>query len=148
MKKIKCILAGITAVLLLSACSVTIHTNTDKPKENEVNPPVKEEVAVPETEGKTAEQVVDVSEDVPFWGVWCYASKKESDAENFAEELSGKGLDAKVFTTSDWSNLNSETYYAVSAGTYMSEEDAKAALDSVVAKGYEDAYVKYSGELR
>ena len=59
--------------------------------------------------------------------------------------MAGSGFMAQVYITTDWSNLNSDTYYVVTAGTYDTEEDANAALDSV--RSYcADAYVKYSGD--
>lgn len=82
----------------------------------------------------------------PFYGIWCYGSKDESDAEKFAEDLINKGISATVFVTTEWSNLNSEKYYVVSASIYYTEEDAKSALVEVKAAGYSDAYVKYSGD--
>lgn len=57
------------------------------------------------------------------------------------------GYDAQVFVTTDWSNLNSEKFYVVTAGVYLSESDANAALPSVQGF-YPDAYVKYSGDYQ
>ena len=50
-----------------------------------------------------------------------------------------------VFTTTDWSNLNSEKWYVVTAGQYGTEKEANNKLDAV-QKYYPDAYVKYSGD--
>ncbi|MCR5102866.1 MAG: SPOR domain-containing protein [Eubacterium sp.] len=82
----------------------------------------------------------------PFYGIWCYGGKDENDAYSFAQELTSKGLDGKVFVTTDWSNLNSEKFYVVTAGTYTTEEEANNALSNVQNAGYGDAYVKYSGD--
>ena len=54
------------------------------------------------------------------------------------------GYPAEVYVTTDWSNLNSENWYVVTAGTYGTESAAKNAL-SHVQEYYRDAYVKYSG---
>ena len=81
-----------------------------------------------------------------FYGIWIGASKSDADAERFAENARSAGLDAKVFITTDWSNLNSEKYYVVAAGTYLTEDDAQNELSRVQGLGYADAYVKYSGE--
>ena len=81
----------------------------------------------------------------PFYGIWCYGSKDSTEAYNYADTMAGSGFMTQVYITTDWSNLNSETYYVVTAGTYDTEEDANAALDSV--RSYcADAYVKYSGD--
>ena len=85
------------------------------------------------------------SERSPFYGIWCHAAKRESNAQKEANALRKKGLDAQVFLTTDWSNLNSVPWYVVSAGTYSSKAEAKAAL-SKVQSIYSDAYVKYSGD--
>ena len=82
----------------------------------------------------------------PFYGIWCYGGKDENDANAFAQELTSKGLDGKVFVTTDWNNLNVERFYVVTAGTYSSEEEANNAISNVHNAGYGDAYVKYSGD--
>lgn len=81
----------------------------------------------------------------PFYGIWCGAAKKQSEAEKEANLLRNKGFDAEVFVTTDWSNLNKEKWYVISAGVYSNKSDAKNAL-SAVKKVYSNAYVKYSGE--
>ena len=80
----------------------------------------------------------------PFYGVWCSASKDYDEALRFAEDMNKKGLPAKVFVTTDWSNLNSEKWYVVTAGVYATEAEANEALKTVKIT-YPDAYVKYSG---
>lgn len=85
------------------------------------------------------------SGDYAFYGIWCAASKSESSAEKEAQKMRDNGFDASVVVTTDWSNLNKEKWYVVTAGKYDSKSDANAALKSV-KKIYKDAYVKYSGE--
>ena len=82
----------------------------------------------------------------PFYGVWVSATKSESEAEKMCNELISKGFDALVIKTSDWSNLNPETYYAISIGAHARKEDAEAQLSVMKRNGYESAYVKYSGD--
>ncbi|MCR5747260.1 MAG: SPOR domain-containing protein [Lachnospiraceae bacterium] len=83
-----------------------------------------------------------------FWGVWCSASTSEAEAEAYAETLRTSGFDAKVFLTTDWENLNSNPYYVVTACVCTTQEEADRLLANVQNAGYEDAYVKYSGEQR
>lgn len=59
---------------------------------------------------------------VPFYGIWCYASENEAAAENVVLEQIQKGMDAKVFVTTDWSNLNSTVWYVVTAVMYFSNK--------------------------
>ena len=80
----------------------------------------------------------------PFYGVWCEASKSYSDVGKAADDLSAQGFLAKVYATTDWSNLNTELWYVMTAGMYPTEEAALAALPHV-QKFYPDAYVKYTG---
>ena len=87
------------------------------------------------------------SEQSSFYGIWCSASKSEAEAYDYANWLSGYGFAARVFMTTDWSNLNSEPWYVISAGMYYSESDAYAALPSV-QQVVTDAYVKYSGSYQ
>lgn len=83
----------------------------------------------------------------PFYGIWIGASKKESDAEKKAETFRDKGLDAQVFITTNWSNLNKEKWYVITAGVYNSKSEAKDYLPGV-KKICSDAYIKYSGEWK
>lgn len=82
----------------------------------------------------------------PFYGVWVSATKNESEAEKMCNELITKGFDARVIVTSDWSNLNPETYYAISIGAHSNKADAETQLAEMKRNGYEIAYIKYSGD--
>lgn len=87
----------------------------------------------------------DTYQEESFYGIWCGASKSRDDAEKKAESFRDKGLDAQVFITTDWSNLNKEKWYVISAGVYDSKSDAEVYLPAV-KKIYSGAYVKYSGK--
>ena len=80
----------------------------------------------------------------PFYGIWCTAAKSVSDAQKFAGTMRSKGLPASIYRTSDWSELNTEFWYVVTAGTYATKEAAESALPEI-QKSYPDAYVKYTG---
>ena len=84
------------------------------------------------------------SEDTSFYGIWCYGSKEEGEANSYAETLKASGFDARVYVTTDWSNLNTEKFYVVTAGVYSTKSEANADLTSVQSV-CQDAYVKYSG---
>ena len=84
----------------------------------------------------------------PFYGIWTMGSKNESDAIQAADTLKSQGFDAKVYLTTDWSNLNPEPWYVVSAGEYASESEANNALAAVKSAGYSSAYVKYTGDYQ
>ncbi len=80
----------------------------------------------------------------PFYGIWCGAAKTEAEAQKQAKKIRENGFDAQVFVTTDWSNLNTEKWYVIAAGTYGTEEAASAVLPDV-QRVCSDAYIKYSG---
>ena len=80
----------------------------------------------------------------PFYGIWCGAAKTEAEAQKQAKKIREDGFDAQVFVTTDWSNLNTEKWYVITAGTYGTKEAASAVLQDV-QKVCSDAYLKYSG---
>lgn len=84
-------------------------------------------------------------DDSPFYGVWIGASKSESEAKKIAYTATSKGLSAGCVFSSNWSNLNQDAWWCVTAGYCSSESEAKALCKKAKAAGYTDAYVKYSG---
>ena len=82
----------------------------------------------------------------PFWGVWISASKDLDEAVAAAQEAASRGLQGEVFMTTDWSNLNTEPWYVVSAGCLNSESEANAQVSKAQNAGYENAYAKHSGD--
>lgn len=82
----------------------------------------------------------------PFYGIWCSGSKTESEAKAFIQQHPGLSqYNPQIFVTTQWSNLNSQKYYVVTAGTYSSKTEAESFLNSV-QQSIPDAYVKYSGD--
>ncbi len=79
-----------------------------------------------------------------FYGIFVGAAKDFSSAYDFATEVEKNEFDPMIFITTDWSKLNPETWYVVTAGTFSTRAAANAALASVQAV-YADAYVKFSG---
>lgn len=82
----------------------------------------------------------------PFWGVWIGASRDEDEANEIARGATNNGLNAEVVRSDDWEELNSETWWCVTAGRYVEENQANIVLSDVVGEGYASAYVKYSGD--
>ena len=111
----------------------------------------KEEVAVIadgyDTVGMEFLELPAVDEYTPaaFYGIWCMGSQDEGEARSFADNLRAQGYPAGVYLTADWSNLNPEPWYVVSAGEYQSEEKAYNNL-SLVQQVCSDAYVKWTGD--
>ena len=85
------------------------------------------------------------SQPAPYWGVWVGAFAERENAEARAAEVRSLGLDARVEVSSDWTGLNQETYYVVSAGSYDTREAAEAVLPQM-QQHYPDAYVKHTGD--
>ena len=160
MKKSGLFALGLLLSLVMTSCTLTI--SMDKGKQDNIGSESTAEEQTSTMQENTPDAKMEDREDAPaahphmvqgngeepFWGIWCYGSKSRTEADNFADVLSSKGYNAQVFVTTDWSNLNSEKYYVVTAGVYYSETDAKKELASVKSLGYSDAYVKYSGNKR
>ena len=113
-------------------------------KEEEPVAEQKEESAVEQKEESAAEQPSSSDEHSPFYGIWCRATKNRSVAEDAASEMEEKGLPAEIFVSSDWSNMNSEMWYVISAGTYETKAEAESMLPHV-QDYYPSAFIKYSG---
>ncbi len=85
----------------------------------------------------------------PFWGIWIGASKDKSEMEQLVNKARAQGFNnAGVYMTSDWSNLNSETWYVATVGEYASESAANAALPQAKSSITSSAYVKYTGSFK
>ncbi|ETP72938.1 hypothetical protein UYO_1000 [Lachnospiraceae bacterium JC7] len=81
-----------------------------------------------------------------FYGVFIQAFKDEKSCDKTLSDLEDAGLTTcPVVYTPDFEGLSPEPYYAVTAGLYTTEQDAKEALEKVRAVGFKDAYVKYTG---
>ena len=93
-----------------------------------------------------AGESIENSNKIPFYGIWCLGTKDENEAWSFANDLHSQGYPANVYLTTDWSNLNAEPWYVVSAGEYNSEKEAYSSL-GWVQKVCGDAYVKWTGEF-
>ena len=79
-----------------------------------------------------------------FYGIWCFGSTDEYDAIAYAENLSAMGYPAAVYLSTDWSDLNADPWYVVSAGEYGTESEAYESL-GWVQQVCGDAYVKWTG---
>ena len=90
--------------------------------------------------------VNDYKNNNAFYGIWCGASRDYKEAENVAHDLGEQGgIRVSIYYTPEWSNLNGEPWYALSAGSYSSEIEAYDNLKNVQMI-VPDAYIRYSGE--
>lgn len=91
--------------------------------------------------------VDDYQKNNAFYGIWCGASRDYEEAENIAYDIGEQGgLSVDIYYTPEWSNLNREPWYALSAGSYLSEIEAYENLNKVQMI-VPDAYIRYSGEF-
>lgn len=75
------------------------------------------------------------------------ASKDYTTSKKKADDLRNSGFPgAVVVCTTDWTNLNKETWYSVSAGRFSSRTEAEQAVSALKNQGKSDAYVRYSGD--
>ena len=87
------------------------------------------------------------SDSSPFWGAFAMASKNYDTSKKKADDLRNSGFpNAQVVCTTDWANLNKETWYSVTVGKFSSKSDADQAVSKLKSQGVTDAYSRYSGE--
>ncbi len=173
-RKITLLAAALLLISMISACSLVkmvipetsgpVATQAEAPDETAPAPeaaPEKTE-AEPESQAAPAEEPSAVQEATssvseseptqatpqPFYGIWVAAFKEEQNAKNAVSELQKKGFDAVMLVSSQWSNLNQEKWYVVSAGSYATMDAAQKDLPSVQAAGYSDAYIKHTGDWK
>ena len=79
-----------------------------------------------------------------FHGIWIGASKNLEDAKREAYNAPEEIGVVQIFLTTDWSNLNTEPWYVLTAGMYTNVVEAEDMLPEIQAY-YPDAYIKYSG---
>ena len=104
---------------------------------------------VEDTDFKTElsyEESEELSQNQPFYGIWYYASKDRLEAQKKADELTKHGFNARVYISDEWSNLNQERWYSVSAGTCSTKAEAEVVLQRAQEAGFSKVYIKYSGE--
>lgn len=149
------VIAGIVAALFivgpLKPADNTQGTSQDNlatQEEDAGNPkPEEQQQEVKSSEeGQSLVAEFDDEIDTPFWGVFTYASKNYSEAEEAAQEMIDDGFDSGVLDTADWEKLNSEPWYVVCTGIWNSKDDAKKMASKLKGNGYTDAYAKYTGE--
>ncbi len=84
----------------------------------------------------------------PFYGVWIGAFESRSNAERYLADARSAGLDAHMLLSNEWTNLNQNPYWVVAGAVASTEEEANSLLATVQARGYSNAYVKYSGTYK
>ena len=101
-------------------------------------------VEEPSSQPESASQAAQTTQ--PFYGIWVGASQSMDDCEAIVTDLTEKGFYCSIQDTANWSGLNTEHWYVVTAGEYPSEELANRYLKNVQEAGYPDAYIKYTGD--
>lgn len=86
--------------------------------------------------------------EAPFYGVWIGAFSIYDNAVSYKADANSKGLQAEIYETTDWENLNPTHYWVVSCGRAASQGEAQAICDRAHAAGFTDAYVKHTGNHR
>ena len=92
------------------------------------------------------DQAVLPSSGADVYGVFVMSSKDADQCVEAELKLEDAGfVDDVVLYTPDFSGLNSDPYYVVTAGLFDSEDEANKCLAKVQAAGFPDAYVKFAG---
>ncbi len=93
------------------------------------------------------EETVSTFESGEYYGVFVASFKTSEECVDTEMKLDDAGYHlCPVVYTPDFSNLNPEPYYVVTAGLYSSQQDAEKALEDVKTAGFKDAYVKNAGK--
>ncbi len=149
MKKSLYVISLLLLTTVLSACSIVspfgFDDNEKVESKAEYTSPDDDSDYVLEQEAPVLPPETTQYAEDPFYGVWCFAGKVESNARNVLLDLEAQGFDARMFVSNSWSNLNPEMYYVVTAGMCSTEAEANQLLVYVKNCGYPSAYVKYSG---
>ena len=92
---------------------------------------------------------VEIDPDSPFRngefvGIWIGAADNLEEAKSQAEEAAAHVGVVQIFLTSDWSNLNPDPWYVLTAGIYASRSEAEMMLPEI-QKYDPEAYIKASG---
>lgn len=91
-------------------------------------------------------QNIDALKEQDYYGVFVSSAKSSAGLIPTINKLEEAGFDTNsTVYTPDFSGLNPEPYYVVTAGLYKSESDAREALSGIKTAGFKDAYVKYAG---
>ena len=130
----------------LQALYDRILEETDAPTFISITPERLERVYGIRTEDYAQAVFVTCEDGLRIDEIWLVETKDENEAWSFAKDLHSQGYPANVYLTTDWSNLNAEPWYVVSAGEYNSEKEAYFSL-GWVQKVCGDAYVKWTGEF-
>ena len=131
---------GILLALLLTGCFGRIMPATDDiPATESAETAQAEEILAEDMESQNP------SDTAAFYGVWICAAKQQEGAEEVCAALQQQGYAAEIVYSADWSNLNQDGWYCVTAGRYADKESADYALSRLQGT-YADAYVKYSGD--
>ncbi len=92
-------------------------------------------------------ETVSSFESGEYYGVFVASFKTAEECVDTEMKLDDAGyVLCPVVYTPDFSNLNPEPYYVVTAGLYGSKEDAEETLSDVKAAGFKDAYIKNTGK--
>lgn len=84
----------------------------------------------------------------PFWGVWAYESDNKDDAETRAQKLTQKGYPAVVVDTRTVPSAPLQKKWAVTIGTWKTENDAKKAIKALQDANVGTFYTAYSGDIK
>lgn len=88
-----------------------------------------------------------VTGEKPFWGAFVTKTRNPSSLKIMDTELKDDGFSPFYITSSDWENLypGEDPYMMLTAGMWETENEAEDAVKALKSKGYDEAFVQYSG---
>lgn len=97
------------------------------------------------TAGTTADEVYDSD----YYGVFVASFKEREQCLDTLVKLEAADYRlCPVVYTPDFTELNQEPYYVVTAGLFSTKDRAEETLEDVKKAGFNDAYVKYAGKYK
>ena len=91
---------------------------------------------------------VNATSQKAFYGIWVSATKSLRDANSTLKKVKTKGfIKSKIYTTTEWSNLNRQKYYIISTNQYKRKSAAENDLPKV-KQYFKGAYIKYTGSYK
>lgn len=131
----------IVAVLLIVFMMGAGNENNDQPDQGSIS---QDESSIIDNDYAPA----TITGKTPFWGAFVLKTQNPSSLRVVDTRLKDDGFSSYYLDSSSWANLypGEGPYMMLTAGMWETESEAEKTVEALKAKGYENAWVQYSGE--